>query len=87
MSDRGFLFIFGVLMVLAGLGTAAWLLATGQAGTVDGLFLLLTSLSAALIFALYLGFMIRRAMAEARAPVTAKAPAAAAKQEPVTAAR
>jgi hypothetical protein len=90
MSDRGFLFLFSVFMVLAGLGAAAWLLATGQAGSVDGLFLMLTSLAAALVFAMYLSFLIRRAMAEAQAPDTAKARAAdsaAAKQEPAPAAR
>ena len=42
MSDRGFLFLFSVLMIVAGVATVAYLVATGQAGTVDGLFLTLT---------------------------------------------
>jgi hypothetical protein len=87
MSDRGFLFLFSVFMVLAGLGTAAWLLATGQAGSVDGLFLLLTSLMAALVFALYLAFLVRRAMEEARPQAAAKTQVAAPKQEPATVVR
>ena len=56
MSDRGLLFLFSVLMIAAGLGAAAWLVATGQAGTVDGLFLVLTALITAAAFALYARF-------------------------------
>jgi hypothetical protein len=87
MSDRGFLFLFSILMIVGGLATAGWLFATGQAATVDGLFLLLTALLVALCFALYVVFVIRRAM-EASAPAaqTAKAGAAtAAKPAPATA--
>jgi hypothetical protein len=29
MSDREFLFLFSILMILGGLGDAAWLVATG----------------------------------------------------------
>ena len=81
MSDRGFLFLFSVLMIVGSLATAGYLLATGQAGTVDGLFLLLTALLIALVFALYVIFMIHRAMEAAKpAPaVPAKAAAPAAK--------
>ena len=87
MSDRGWLFLFSAAMVLAGLGAAGWLLASGQAGTVDGLFLLLTALLIALAFALYLGFLIRRAMEELRPPPQPAAKAAAAKAaKPETAA-
>ena len=69
-------------MIAAGGGTAAWLLASGQAATVDGLFLLLTALLTALVFALYVMFMIHRAMEQAAAPPpqaakTGAAPAAA----------
>jgi len=81
MSDRGFLFLFSILMIAGSLATAGWLLATGQAGTVDGLFLLLTALLIALVFALYVMFMIHRAM-EAAKPA---APAPAAKAAPATA--
>ncbi len=92
MSDRGFLFLFSLLMIVVGLGSAVWLFATGQAGTVDGLFLLLTALLIALVFALYVLYAIRRAL-EAVAPPppaqTAKAGAAApaAKRTPTPAAQ
>lgn len=77
MSDRGFLFIFSVLMILGGLATSVWLFVTGQAGTVDGLFLLLTALLVALAFLLYLMFMIRREMEASAKPAPAPAKAAA----------
>jgi hypothetical protein len=68
-------------MVIGGVATAAWLFVSGQALTVDGLFLVLTALLIALCFGLYLIFMIRRAMEAAKAPAapaakTAAAPAA-----------
>lgn len=79
MSDRGMLFIFSIVMIGASLASAAWLVANGQAGTVDGLFLVLTALIVAAAFALYVVYLIRRAM-EAQAKPAAKAvPAAAAK--------
>jgi len=78
VSDRAILFLFSVFVEIASLAAAAWLLATGQAGTVDGLFLLLTCLLIALAFGLYLLFMIRRAME----PTPAPTPAAAAKASP-----
>ena len=82
MSDRAILFLFSVFVELASLAAAGWLLATGQAGTVDGLFLLLTCLLIALAFGLYLVFMIRRAMEPAPAPAaqTAKTTQAAPSQ-------
>jgi hypothetical protein len=71
MSDRGFCFSFSCLVILASLCAAVWLFVTGQAASVDGLFLLLTCLLIALAFALYVMFMIRRAMEPVGAP-TAK---------------
>ncbi len=65
-------------MIAAGLGSAAWLVVTGQAGTVDGLFLVLTALVVAASFALYAVFLIRRAM-EATVKPAAKAAGAGAK--------
>jgi hypothetical protein len=89
MSDRGFLFLFSILMVLGGLGAAGWMFASGQAATVDGLFLTLTALLVALAFGLYIRFMIRRAMEAAAPPAVqpakAGAGAAAAKPAPATA--
>ncbi len=77
MSDRGFLFLFSLLMIVAGVAAAAYLFATGQAGTVDGLFLTLTALLLAVCFALYVIYVIRRAMEAAKtaAPATKTAPA------------
>jgi len=91
MSDRGFLFLFSLLMIVAGVGAAVWLFATGQAGTVDGLFLVLTALLIAAAFALYLVYFVRRAMGEASKPAAAPAKTAAAaspsKAEPASVAR
>jgi hypothetical protein len=87
MSDRGFLFLFSIAMIVGGFGTAVWLAATGQAATVDGLFMALTALLTALVFALYLRFMVKRAMEEvarAAAPQAKPAKAPGAKPEPVT---
>jgi hypothetical protein len=77
VSDRAFLFLFSVVVEIASLAAAGWLLVTGQAGYVDGLFLLLTCLLVALAFGLYLAFMIRRAMEslEAEAKPAKAAPA------------
>jgi hypothetical protein len=66
-------------MAIVSLAAAGWLLVSGQAGSVDGLFLLLTCLLAALAFALYLLFMINSAKeslkpSAAAKPATAKAP-------------
>lgn len=78
-------------MIAVGLGSAVWLFATGQAGTVDGLFLLLTALLLAVVFGLYVLYAIRRAL-EAATPkpvATAKSGAAApaAKRTPTPAAQ
>jgi hypothetical protein len=78
MSDRAVLFLFSIFMIVVSLGAAAWLLVSGQAGTVDGLFLLLTALLSAAAFGLYVKFMIGKAM-EAQKPAPA---AAAAKATP-----
>lgn len=76
MSDRGFLFLFSVLTIVAGVASAAYLVATGQAATVDGLFLALTALLLAVGFAMYLIYMIRRAMEPAKPAVPAAKTAA-----------
>jgi hypothetical protein len=83
MSDRGFLFLFSVLMIAVSGGGVGYLIATGQAGTVDGIFLIVTALLIALSFLLYLAYAIRRAMEAAKpAPETAKAGAAASAAKP-----
>ena len=85
MSDRAMLFIFGVIVIVVCLGTCGALLINGQAESVDGLFLILMCLAVALAFALYLMFMIKRAMEPPPAPpkAAAKSAAPAAKSEPV----
>jgi hypothetical protein len=86
MSDRGFLFLFSILMILAGVASAAYLAATGQAGTVDGLFLVLTALLIAVVFAMYVMYAISRAMEAAKGPAaTAAKPAAAKTAKPAPA--
>ena len=77
MSERGFLFIFSCIVIVASLGATGWLIVTGQAASVDGLFLVLMCLLIALAFGLYVMFMIKRAM-EALEPTAAKPAKAAA---------
>ncbi|MFN7996075.1 MAG: hypothetical protein U0Q18_20865 [Bryobacteraceae bacterium] len=69
-------------MEIAALGAAGWLLATGQAGSVDGLFLLLTCLLLAFAFGLYLVFVVKRAMETNPAPAAQPARASAAAAQP-----
>jgi hypothetical protein len=86
MSDRAFAFIFSILVTVASVGACGWLLVSGQAATVDGLFLLLYCGLVALAFALYVMFLIHRAM-ESLAPAPAPKPvkAAPAAQKPALA--
>jgi TRAP-type C4-dicarboxylate transport system permease small subunit len=82
MSDRAFCFLFSCVVILASLCAAGWLVATTQATTVDGLFLLLTCLVVALAFALYVMFMIRRAMESLEKPAAKPATTAKAAVQP-----
>ncbi len=68
MSDRGLLFLFSIFMIVVSLGAAVYLFATGQGLTIDGLFMVLVALLTALVFALYIMFVIRRAMEAAKPP-------------------
>lgn len=68
MSDRGLLFLFSIFMIVVSLGAAAYLFATGQALSIDGLFTVLVALLTALVFALYILFVIHRAMEPAKPP-------------------
>ena len=86
MSDRACLFLFSLVMILGGLAFAGWLFATGQAGTVDGLFLLLTALLVVAVFGLYVMFLIHRQMEAAKAAAQPAKPAVAAKPKPTPAA-
>ena len=71
------MFLFSVLMIAAGGASVAYLVATGQAATVDGLFLTLTALLLAAGFLMYLIYLIRRAMEPAKPAVQAPKTAAA----------
>jgi heme A synthase len=82
MTDRGILFVFSLLMVVVGLAASGWLVVSGQAATVDGLFLLLTCLLVAAAFALYLMFMINRAKQSLQPAAPAKAAASTPKAAP-----
>ncbi|MBK5291249.1 MAG: hypothetical protein JJE04_06180 [Acidobacteriia bacterium] len=64
MSDRGWLFIGSLLVIVVCLGTIGFLLATHQAFTLDGLMLIAVCKLTALAFALYLWFMVNRAKEE-----------------------
>lgn len=66
MSDRAFLFLFSLTMVIAALAVAGWLIVTGQVGTIDGLFLFCVCSINAAAFGLYLRSLIRSAGPEAR---------------------
>lgn len=85
MSDRGFLFLFSVFMIAASLGAAVWLGVTGQALTVDGIFMVITALITALAFLLYVVYLIRRAMEPPPKVAPAKPAAAAKASAPVAA--
>jgi len=76
MTDRGFCFLFSCAVILASLGATGWMIATGQAATVDGLFLLLMCLTVAAAFALYVMYMIHRAMEPTEKPAAKPAKAA-----------
>jgi hypothetical protein len=80
MSDRGMLFLFSLFVALASLGAAVWLVLSGQAGSVDGLFLLLTCLLTAFAFGLYILFVIRRTTESLQAPAPQPAKTAASPQ-------
>jgi hypothetical protein len=85
MAER-VLFIISVAVILVSLGAAGWLIVTGQAMTVDGLFLLLTCGLIALAFVLYLWSLIGRALKALQPPPkAAPAAASAAAKRPATA--
>ncbi|HTM51771.1 MAG TPA: hypothetical protein VL285_23915 [Bryobacteraceae bacterium] len=62
MTDRAILFLSSVVFFLGGIAVCVWLIATGQLGTFDGNFLLLSSILVTAAFGLYIRFLIRRAM-------------------------
>jgi hypothetical protein len=85
MSDRGVLFLFSILMVLVSLAAVVWLVITGQALTVDGLFLVLTALLSAAVFGLYIKFVIGRALEAQAQPAAPPAKATKVEAKPAAA--
>ena len=86
MSDRALLFLFSILMVAVAGASVVYLIVTGQAASVDGLFLVVTALTIAAGFALYVVYVIHRAMEPAKPapqPAKASAPASTVKTAPV----
>ena len=71
MSDRT-LFAISILVIIIAVGCAGWLLSSGQALTLDGLFLLSASGLAILAFALYLRFLISKNLEALQPPTPAK---------------
>ena len=65
MSDRAFLFLFSLVVVVGVLAFDGWLIVSGQLGTIDGLFLFCSSLVIAFAFGLYVRFLVRSAMPQA----------------------
>lgn len=65
MSDRAFLFLFSLAVVIAGLVAGGWLIVTDQVGTVDGLFLFCSCGVIIFAFGLYLRWMVRSVMPRA----------------------
>lgn len=71
MSDRGWLFLGSVLLIVVALAASVWLVASSQVHGLDGLFLLLVCLTTALAFGLYAAsvvFSVREEIARERAP-------------------
>lgn len=86
MSDRGILFLFSVVMVIVALAATGWLVISGQAASVDGLFLIAYCLLAAFAFGCYILFMLHRALDSLQPPPAPKAAAKAAPAAKPTAA-
>lgn len=62
MSDRGFLLLASLGVIVFALGVAVWLIRTGQTAYIDGLFLLLCCLVLVLTFGLYVRYLLRNVM-------------------------
>lgn len=81
MSERGGLFLFSLAVILASLIVAAWLIATGQAAYIDGLFLLICCLVFATVFGFYARYLIRSVLDASASPAVTKQ-ALAARESP-----
>jgi hypothetical protein len=59
VTDQLWLFLFSALMVLISLGAAVWLIASGSAAQLEGVFLLLVCGVVALTFGVTIRLLIR----------------------------
>jgi hypothetical protein len=75
MSDRAYLFIGSILLVVLSLSAAGWLVVSHQAFSLDGLFMVLVCLLVALCFALYAWNLVAMAKEEIVKESAPKAPA------------
>jgi uncharacterized membrane protein len=64
MSDRAVIFLFSLLVVIGSAIADAWLFATNQIATFDGLFLFCSSCVIVFAFGLYLRWLIRSAVSK-----------------------
>jgi hypothetical protein len=85
MTDRGVLFLVSVLLIVVSLAATGWLVISGQAHSLDGLFLAHVCLLTAVVFAIYVWNLIATAREElakemAPKPAPKKAPAATTQQ-------
>jgi hypothetical protein len=71
--ERVGVFVFSLLMVAGSLGLAVWLVTTGQAAYVDGLFLLLVCFVFAGVFGTCARLVVRAGIEGAAAPAAPKA--------------
>jgi hypothetical protein len=85
MTDRGWLFICSVLLIVVSLAATGWLVVSGQIHSLDGLFLAHVCLLTALVFALYVWNLIAAAREEIAKELAPKPAAAAAKKAPAAA--
>jgi hypothetical protein len=73
MTDRAILFLSSLVLFLGGIAVCVWLIATGQLGSFDGNFLLLSSMLITTAFGLYIRSLIRGAIQVRPAPPAKKA--------------
>ena len=58
MPEQAFLLLLSLAVVVGAICAAAWLMVTNQVGTVDGLFLICSSMVVAFAFGLYSRWML-----------------------------
>jgi asparagine N-glycosylation enzyme membrane subunit Stt3 len=82
MLERLGVFLFSVFMVAGSLALAVWIVVSGQAAYVDGIFMLLVSLVLALTFTIIISVITGSLQAAERKIPAAARPQAAAERAP-----